>query len=149
MKVKQLLFSIIVAAFLSSAIGEDHKTLEVGNTAPKIETIKGTNVVDDANSQGKTKVISFWNPKKPASRIANKKLSLQYGKGDNEKVEFISICTDSDENLMKEVMKIDGVNSQNTYSYSEIPSRVFKDYGVEDSPKAYIITPEGKISQII
>ena len=41
------------------------------------------------------------------------------------------------------------IEKENNYSYSQISSRVFKDYGVEESPKAFVITPEGKISQII
>ena len=138
---------MIAAAFLMSAIDSD-KTLKVGKNAPKIETIEGTNVVKDANSEGKTKVVSFWNPKKPASRIANKNLSIQYGSENAENVDFISICTDSNESLMNEVMKMDGVNIENNYSYSQISPRVFKDYGVEENPVAYMISADGKISKI-
>ena len=137
---------MIAAAFLSSAMSFD-RTLEVGSKAPKIETIDGTNVGYDANSK-KSKLISFWNPKKPASRIANRNLSLEYGENSEQNIEFVSICTDSDEALMKEVMKIDGINAQNVYSYSEISPRVFKDYNVEDTPKAYMISSEGKIVEI-
>ena len=147
MKVKHLLFSLIAAAFLTSAMSFD-KTLEVGSKAPKIETIDGTNVGYDANSENKTKLISFWTPKKPASRIANRNLSQKYGKNSGRDIEFISICTDPDESLMKEVVKIDGLNEENIYSSSEISPRVFKDYNVEDTPKAYQISPEGKIVEI-
>ena len=138
---------MVAAAFLTSAMTVD-KSLEIGNKAPKIETIEGINVVKDANSEGKTKVVSFWSPKKPASRITNRKLSHLYGEGSHENVEFISICTDSDENLMQEVMKIDGVAGNNNYSYSQISPRVFKDYNVEDTPRSYVISPDGKIIKI-
>ena len=139
---------MIAAAFLSSAMSLD-KTLEVGKIAPKIETVKGTNVGYDANSEGKTKLISFWNPKQPASRIANRNLSHQFGENSDENVEFISICTDSDKELMEEIMKIDGVNADKVYSYSDVSPRVFKDYGVEENPKAFLISPNGKILSII
>ena len=139
---------MIAAAFLSSAMSVD-KTLEVGKNAPKIETISGTNVGYDANSEGKTKLISFWNPKKPASRIANRKLSREYGENSNDNIEFISICTDSDKELMNEVMKIDGVNADKAYAFSDITPRVFKDYGVEEATKAYLISPDGKILSIL
>lgn len=138
---------MIAAAFLSSAIAQDN-SLEVGKKAPKIETIEGTNVAVDANSAEKTKLISFWSPKKPASRISNRKLSREYGESSLENVEFISICTDSDEKLMKEVMAIDGVDIEKSYSYSEVSPRVFKDYGVEENPRAFLISPEGKILSI-
>lgn len=146
MKVKHLLFSIIAAAFLSSAIGSDHSLTE-GKKAPKIETINGTNVVYDANSSKTKKVVSFWSPKNPASRIANRNLSQEYGK-ENPEFDFISICIDKDEPLMKEVIKIDGVNPDQCFAYSDISPRVFKDYGVEDSPRAFIVDAEGKINKI-
>lgn len=148
MKLKYLFFSLIAAAFLTSAISFD-KSIEVGSEAPKIETIDGTNVGYDANSKSKTKLISFWSPKHPASRIANRNLSRKFGHNSNQNIEFISICTDSDEALMKEVVKIDGLQGENIYASSEISPRVFKDYKVEETPKAFMISQEGKIVEIL
>lgn len=148
MKVKHFVCSIIVAAFLTSAMGTD-KSLEIGNKAPEIETVDGTNVGYDANSEGKTKLVSFWNPKKADSRIANKKLSESYAGYSKNEVEFISICTDSDDDLMAEVLKVDGINAEASYAKSEIAPRVFKDFGVEENPKAFLISPQGKILQIL
>ena len=143
---------MIAAAFLTSAMTVDN-SLEVGKNAPKIETIDGTNVVNDANFSkktnfGKTTVVNFWNPKKPSSRIANKTLSRKYSEN-NENVQFISICTDADDKLMNEVMKIDGVNPDINFSFSQISPRVFKDYDVENSPRTFVISPEGKILEMI
>ena len=148
MKFKNLFFSIIAAGFLSSAVPVDKSPI-VGRTAPKIETIDGTNVVGDANPAGKTHVISFWSPKKPASRIANQKLSRIYGNDSKDNVEFISICTDSDEKLMNEVMKIDGVKADKVYTSDQLSSRVMKDYGADKSPRAFKISPDGKIVEVI
>ena len=148
MKVKHLFFSLIVAAFLSSAMWVDN-SLKVGNKAPKIETTEGINVGYDANSEGKTKIINFWTPKNADSRIANKKLSHQFGVNPSEDIEFISICTDSDEALMNDVMRIDGVNADNNYAYSSINPRAFKDYGVEKHPRTFMIAPDGKIEKIM
>ena len=141
------MFSIIAAGFLTSAIAGE-KDLEVGKKAPKIETITGTNVGYDANSENKTKVISFWTPKKPESRINNRKLYQEYGTGEAD-TEFISICTDDDKKLMEEVLKIDKISGENNYSYDEISSRVFKDYRVEEYPRAFKISAQGKILEII
>ena len=148
MKFKNLCFSIIAAAFLSSAIPAA-KAPVVGKVAPKIETIEGTNVVADANSEGKTQVISFWNPKKPASRIANRNLCRLCGENSKENVEIISICTDSDETLMREVMKIDGVKADKAFVSTQISSRVFKDYDANDNPRAFKISADGKIIEVI
>ena len=138
---------MIVGAFLSSAISTDN-SIAIGKKAPQIETIQGINVVADANSEPKTKVISFWNPKKPASRINNKELSRQFGSMEKD-VEFISICTDPDENLMREVMKIDNISADKTYSWAEISPRAFKDYGALENPRAFVISPSGEISSVI
>lgn len=140
--------SIAAAAFLSSAMTID-KSLEAGRQAPKIEVTDGTNVVTDANPEEKIKLISFWSPKKPASRIANRNLNERYGGDKEDNIEFISICTDADEALMNEVMKIDGINPDRKFSYSDISSRTFKDYNAEENPRAYKISAEGKILEII
>lgn len=147
MKVKYLFFSLVAAAFLTSAMSVD-KTLEVGSKAPRIETIQGDNVVADENSDSKIKVVSFWNPKNPASRISNRNLSLQYSDKAENNIEFISICTDSDKAMMNEVMKIDGVKADRSYDYSQINPRVFKDYDVVKSPKAFMISEKGEITNI-
>lgn len=147
MKFKYLFISIIVAVFLSSAISKDN-SLKIGEEAPKIETINGNNVVVDATTGSKQRLISFWNPKIASSRISNINLSKEYGI-ENEKVEFISICTDGDEALMAEVIKLDGLQGIKNYSYSEISPRVFKDYDVKDNPKAFLLSNEGKIIKIL
>lgn len=139
---------MFAAAFLMSAMTTD-KLPEIGKKAPKIETIEGINVVNDANSAGKTKVINFWSPKDPASRISNITLSREYGNSRDNNVEFISICTDKDEKLMQTVIKIDGTDSLNNYSYSEISPRVFKDYGVENHPRTFVISKDGKIEKMM
>ena len=139
---------MITAFFLSSAMSED-KSLTVGKKAPRIENIQGINVGYDANSEAKTRIISFWNPKNPASRIANKNLEKLYGNNSDSGIDFISICTDSDEKLMEEVMKIDGLRQENNYSYAQIARRVFKDYDVEHNPRAFKIGPDGRIVEIL
>ena len=130
-----------------SAISVDKK-IEIGQKAPVIETIDGIKVTGEQGEADKTRIISFWNPKVPSSRIANKNYYDLYASG-KENIEFISICTDSDIDLMYQVMGIDGVNPEYNYSYSEISPRVFKDYGVEETPKVFKISSDGKISAFL
>lgn len=139
---------MIAVAFLSSAIQED-KNLSVGKNAPLIETVEGENVGKITDTDKKMKMISFWNPKNASSRISNRNLSQQYGKNSESNIEFVSICVDSDIPLMNEVLKVDGLETINNYSYSEFSPRVFKDYGAIENPKAYLISSEGKILEII
>lgn len=147
MKFKYLFLSLVAAIFLTSAMWED-KSLTKGSNAPVIEFNEGLIVGDDNKAEGKTKIVSFWSPKKPSSRIENRRLSKLYGESNTE-YEFISICIDKDEALMREVMKIDGMDTKNNFSYSQISPRVFKDYRVEDSPAAFMISSDGKIIERI
>lgn len=148
MKVKHLLISLIVAAFLSSAISIDRQ-VEIGQKAPEIERIDGKIINFENTDSKKQTLISFWSPKDPASRIANKELSLEYGENKSEATEFISICTDPDESLMKGVVKIDGLEEKEVFCVTEFTSRLLKDFDVEKAHKAFLISEEGKIISII
>ena len=141
MKFKSFIFAVVVTAFLSSYISTDSK-LKEGSTAPTIERVNGEKL---ELKDGKEKLISFWSPKDASSRISNREFSNQFNQGD---VEFISICIDSDEELAKEVLKCDGINAKEHIAYSEVSKRVFKDYGVTDSPAAFLINGKGKIERI-
>lgn len=139
---------MVAAGFLTSAIPVD-KSLQIGNKAPGIETVNGINVVSDANSEGKEKVICFWSPKDAASRIAYRELTNRIESNIDQNLELVSICTDSDEALMREVIKIDGMKAENNYSFSEVSPRVFKDYYTSKGNKSYIIGTDGRISEIL
>ena len=142
MKFKFFIFALIITAFLSSNINSDN-TIKEGSKAPAIERISGEK---ENLNDGKYRLINFWSPKNPESRIANKTYSDLVEKKPDLKVEFISISTDSDDLLSDEVRKYDGADkSGKYYSYSELNRRVFKDYKVTDSPSAFLISPEGKI----
>ncbi|MCH5222864.1 MAG: redoxin domain-containing protein [Muribaculaceae bacterium] len=142
MKFKGFILAGILTAFLSSYISTDNK-LQEGSTAPTIERISGEKI---EMKDGKEKLISFWSPKDAESRISNRKFSDLYKESD---VEFITICIDSDESLAREVLKCDGIASQQQIAYSEVSERVFKDYGVSENPGAFLINGEGKIKRIM
>lgn len=137
--------SAIAAIFLSSAI-EGNKNISIGSKAPEIKSISGEKLIDFEKSD--KFVISFWNPKNPSSRISNKRLSDLYADDMNSDTRFISICTDSDEILMKEVMNFDNISTNNMISYSMIDPRVLKDYGVENGAGVFSISGKGKIEKI-
>ena len=96
---------------------------------------------------GKEKVISFWSPKDPLSRIHNKQYSEKY---EAEGVEYISVCIDTDDSLAKEVLRYDGTAAHGLHLvYSDVKDRVFKDYGVEETPATFIVDSLGKIKEKI
>ena len=141
MKFKYLFLTLVLTAFLSSYM-PNNGMLKEGSEAPAIERLDGRK---ENLRDGKTRLVSFWNPKNPSSRISNKRLSEFCSDSD---VEFISICTDSDVALMQEVLRMDDISTENALAYSDLSPRVFKDYGVEDHPAAFLISPKGKIEKI-
>ena len=141
MKFKSFLLAVLVTAFLSSYMSRDIE-LKEGSNAPEIERVAGENITP---GDGKEKLISFWSPKDPASRMANMEYSKKYSDSD---VEFISVCLDSDNLLGEEVLKYDGIKGTHL-AYSDVKERVFKDYGVTDQTAAFKISGNGKVEKVM
>ena len=145
MKLKYFFSLLIVTAFLSSYIS-GYDGLKIGQIAPDIE-LNDIKISDNikVKTPGKYQLINFWSPKNPDSRIKNMEYYRFFKNQDNREVEFLSICTDPDEKLMKETLLVDGVDSSFNLSFSQVSDRVFKDFDIDNFRKAVLINPEGKI----
>ena len=136
---------MIATAFLSSYISNEDN-LKVGDKAPEI---RFTNNLSECLEEKNLKLINFWNPKKPSSRIANKTYAEYFRQNNDCDIQFISICTDSDDLLAKELLNYDGIDDCGLhFSYSDVDSRIFKDYNVADNPVAFLISSEGMILDV-
>lgn len=132
-------------AFLSSYI-DNEKALKPGDKAPTIELATNSKEILE---KGKIKIINFWSPKNPSSRIANQKISKYLKENPDSESIFISICTDSDDNLAKEVLKWDGIYDEgNHLFYSDVNSKVFKDFKTNGSHHTFAIASDGKILKV-
>lgn len=135
----------MAAIFLSSAISRENN-LEIGSKAPEITFQDGKKEVA---IKGNLKLVNFWNPKNPSSRINNKNFTNYFKNNPESNIEYITICTDSDELLAQEVMKNDGTALFGSHFYQkDINERVLKDYGVESNPRSFLIDADGKIIAI-
>lgn len=141
MKFKFLFIALTALAFLSSAIDSGEK-LNEGSKVPEIKTLDGS-VINP--NDGKMRLVNFWSPKDPVSRIANKEFSDYFSSHENSDIEFISICTDSDDLLAQEVIRYDGAANGRHISYSDLPERIFKDYQVADHPEVFLLDTNGKL----
>lgn len=148
MKFKYLFITFIAAIFLSSYMVDD-SDLKTGSSAPAIEIIEGKDLVSSSISQEKEILVHFWSPKNASSRITNKHFSEIFRNNPDLGIEFVSICTDEDEVLAQEVMRIDGTEKFGEhFTYSDISERVFKDYNVVESPQSFLIGTDGKIKSV-
>ena len=147
MKVKYLILSLIATAFLSSYIS-DNGSLKVGSTAPEIVLATNQSETQISLKDG-YKLISFWDPKDPSSRISNKEYSSFIKSSPEAGIELVSICTDPDDFLAEEISRIDGSHEAGLkLNSTDISERVLKDYDVEKTPRSYLIGPDGKIKMI-
>lgn len=147
MKLKYLFLSLIATAFLSSYI-PDNDTLEIGSKAPAIELTSENPKTGEVTSEG-YRLVSFWSPKNPSSRIANSEYVKYFKNHPDSDIAFISISTDEDDNLSAQVLNHDGVSSLGSHLlYSDVNERLFKDYDVENHPRAFLIGPDGKIKSL-
>lgn len=148
MKFKYLFLTLIVAFFLSSSIIDD-PSLKVGSSAPEIKVLSENTVEKHLVKESKETLVSFWSPKNPSSRIRNRQY-LDFLKSHPElEIEFVSICIDRDDFLANEVRRKDGINAGSLHlNYNQVEERIFKDYGVEESPRAFLIGKDGSIKSI-
>lgn len=132
-------------AFLSS-YNDNENALKPGDKSPEIQLISGSN---EKLEKAKIRIVNFWSPKDPKSRIANKEISKYIEENPGNNTEFISICTDKDNSLAKEVLKWDGVsNNGNHLLYSDVDSKVFKNFRINNSHKTFLIDKNGKIMKV-
>lgn len=141
MNIKHLFIALIAAAFLSSAI-DTKDALKEGGKAPEITYNDGSK---ENLKDGKLRLINLWSPKDPLSRIENKELNDLVSRESLQNVEFISICTDSDDLLAKEVIAYDDLKSGTHILFSEISERSLKDYMAEGDSKILLIGSDGLI----
>ena len=127
----------------------DGSGLKEGSTAPEI-TILNDSIENPMTGDKRLRLISFWTPKNPASRISNSEYSKYFSAHPESEIDFISICIDEDDILGKEVLKKDGISEESGrhFLFSDVDKRVFKDFGVEENPEAFLINEKGKILSV-
>lgn len=142
MKFKSYFIILAATAFLLSFIPRE-ESLKEGEKVPEI-TFNNERTIE--LEKGKFTLLNFWNPKNPDSRIRNSKIMSQYSDIFQDNLEIISICTDSDIDLAKEVIRHDGFDSIGSHVfYSNLDERVILDYKVNEQPELYLIDQSGKL----
>jgi len=147
-KSKNLVFSFVFAAFLTSSIPSGSHTIEIGSEAPSITLSANADRVLDS-LDGKQVLVNFWSASDPSSRIANRALSRLADSGRYTSTTFISICIDSDKSIANEIAKIDRI-SGNVISLDkdDITSGVLKDYQTNTGCRSFLIDSFGNLKAI-
>ena len=142
MKIKYFVLAIIAALFLSSYINKE-ENLKPGEKAPYILRADGTK---ENLEEGKYTLVNFWSVKKPQSRVLNKKYAEYFAIHHPDSIEFLSISLDEDISLANEVRNYDEADCAGKYmDASQLASRVYKDFKVNETPNSFLIGPDGRI----
>lgn len=135
-----------VLILMISAYSERVVKAEKGYTAPEIEMVNDgeTNISLD-KLRGKYVLVNFWDSNSAISRIAAGEYD-RFLKESPSKFKLLSINTDDNKKLFKEIVKNDNLDISTQFHIDDVKTRNTKnDYRLEQGFSSYLINPEGKI----
>ena len=137
------LLAVVGTVWLTSAVSTKNVPLEVGNQAPEI-SITGSNGESLLLSElkGDDVIVNFWSINDAESRISNVRLARE---AERTGVMYIGMCIDSDRQLAAEVMKADGVSTDNLYFADR---QVTDEYQLAKGTRTVKIDPYGIVAAI-
>lgn len=148
MKTKSIIFSFVIAAFLSSSIPSGSHSLEIGAEAPQI-TLSTSSADSVGQTNGKEIIVNFWSASDAMSRLANRRISMAASSDKSSDKEYISICIDSDKTLAKEIARIDGISDDVKSLFSDdVTSDVLSDYQTDKGCRTFVIDRYGNLKAI-
>lgn len=135
-----------VLILMISAYSERVVKAEKGYTAPEIEMVNDgkTNISLD-KLRGKYVLVNFWDSNSAISRIAAGEYD-RFLKESPSKFKLLSINTDDNKKLFKEIVKNDNLDTSTQFHIDDVKTRNTKnDYRLEQGFSSYLINPQGKI----
>ena len=146
-KTRFLFFSIILAAFLSSAMPFGSHSLKIGAEAPSITF--STETQSQLKLENAPTLINFWSIYNPQSRIDNNRLANAIAGMHDSKINFVSICIDTDETLHKEIILQDKIDDKGFFfNRNDINEEVFKDYQTSTGLRSFLLNDSGELLAI-
>lgn len=124
-------------------------SLQEGDEAPLLILSKESKNPHIETLKGKYVVVNFWNPSDPESRIHNRRLADLAATLPSSQIKFVSICTDPDNTLQKEIMAIDYLpQSILSLSATDFAPEVLDDYQTDSGCRSFLIDPFGNLQKI-
>ncbi|GEM_PF-1393198 len=148
MKSKNLVFSFVFAAFLTSSIPSGSHTLEIGSEAPSL-TLSANADKNLKPLEGEQILVNFWSASDPSSRIANRTLSQLADSENHKSTRFVSVCIDSDESIASEIVKIDRISDKVvSLDKDDVTSDVLEDFQTNTGCRSFLIDRFGNLKAI-
>ncbi len=142
-----LSFIIVAAALIIIYCNRAFNTDE-GFTTPYIEEgSNGTTNFTKSSLQGNYVLVNFWDSSNAVSRIATGEYDRLYHR--NKKFKLLSVNTDIDPTLFRQVVSNDGLDKSTQYHIKDVKGKNLRpDCRIESGFASYLIDPEGKIAAI-
>lgn len=147
MKIIQLVFSIFSLILLSSSVSLSGKMVEIGQEVPDFTITNSEASVRTHDLRGSEITITFWSANDPQTRIINKQMASRAASIGGV---HIGICMDEDVTLFREILKRDGLLSQNQFMISHVSKgNPAKSFETASQLQTFHIDPYGIIDRII
>lgn len=144
------LFAIvtIILLLLTSARYVAPSDGRVGYRAPDIELSDGSRKVDLQDMRGQYVVVTFWSSAQPASRLANKELSVAAGA--KAGVAHVAVNMDRSHGLFEQLIEADGLSGYDQFYVAvEQQEKVMERWRQQrDEFTSFLISPEGRIVKV-
>lgn len=124
-------------------------SLKPGEEAPSLTLSSNSKVPSPDNTDGKFVVLNFWSASDAASRLNNRRLAEFTASLPSSKIKFISVCTDSDASLSREILSADGIDRLGIHlNASDLTEQVAEDYQTSSGCRSFLIDPFGNLVSI-
>lgn len=147
MKKTILILALFIGLLItSSGFNKTSLNTSIGKLAPALAIDKIENVIDQSEQEGKYVLLSFWSTTDGASRMSVNNYNNWMSNRQPENVDFLSVNFDKSERLFHEIVKRDGLNSDQQFNVSGNQAKqIIRDYHLDKGYGSILISPEGKI----
>lgn len=149
-KLKHCFSVLALSIFISSSISGVNRSLEIGKEAPELALADsiGSKSFSLGDFKGRHVLINFWSTAEPESRLANIRFCRLAAQFPKEKLAFISVNIDDDENLAREVMSLDGTDTPLSFTSSQLLPESLENYQADSACRSFLIDEFGNLKAI-
>lgn len=124
-------------------------SLTPGEEAPSLTLSSDSKVHPLDATDGRFVVLNFWSATDATSRLNNRRLAELTASLPSSKIKFVSVCTDSDASLSREILSADGIDGIGTHlNASDLTEQVAEDYQTSTGCRSFLIDPFGNLVSI-
>lgn len=150
-KLKTIIAGFAIVLMSASAFADKHQEAALGNEAPGLVVKNDSTTLSLESLKGKWVILSFWSASDAESRMNQGLVSALHRNaqpaGESTQVEIVSVNFDRSEQLMKEIVRIDNLESEMQFHIANPSeeSSIRKAFRMNEGLRTFIINPEGKL----